>query len=433
VLVEMPRAPKESPLRPLYRAARLLTEPLREHRLDVLRQAEEIRAIDFDDSLGPRVDRALAGLSRSASPSRPVRRGQQDERPALWEGWWALPVIAAAGMVSPLVAGFATDRTYIGASPASAVAFLVAIQGISIILSLIAIDAEWAAPSRSRTALALLFLGLATGAVALIHDYYLYLLVAGVASLAFPLALAGFLGAPGHRFRTPAVPVGVLAAAAVGPVVGMLVAELTGRRSTFATAGLLILLMVGPALAALAPGRRESGAARIPRRIGGFRSIAIVLVAASVGSFMLTALPAFAQRGDFALLGLAFAGCGSAVIVSTVIPRPLCLSAALIAALGAVLGVARDLPIAHISLLAAVALGMAAGTVLSRLGTKVWSRAGRPLVALGSTLGGIAAAAAHQLGSTLPEAALCAMAIGAIGLLLALLPERIAPAADGTR
>jgi hypothetical protein len=148
---------------------------------------------------------------------------------------------------------------------------------------------------------------------------------------------------------------------------------------------------------------------------------------------MLTALPAFAQRGDFALLGLAFAGCGSAVIVSSVLPRPLCLSAALIAALGAVLGVARDLPIAQISLFAAVALGITAGTVLSRLGTKVWSRAGRPLVALGSTLGGIAAASAHQLGSTLPEAALGAMAIGTIGLLLALLPERTAPAADGTR
>ncbi len=433
VLVEVPRAPKESPLKPLYRAVRLLAEPLHEQRQDVIRQAEEIRAIDFDNSLGPRVDRALAGLSGGTSPSQPVRRGTQEDRSALWAGWWALPVIAAAQMVSPLLTGFATDRAYVGTSPESAVAFLAAVQGVFTILALIVIDAARAVPSRMLTAIALLSLGLATGGVAWIRDYDLYLVARGVASLAFPVAVAGFLGAPGRRLRLPAIPIGILAAVAVGPVLGTLVAELTGRRSTFATAGVLILLMIGPALVALAPGRRRIGSALVSRRPRGLQSVIIVLVSAAVGWFMLTALPAFAQRADFALLGLAFAGYASALVVSMVVPPWLCLGAALIASLGVGAGLAHGLPVAYISLLTAVAVGTVAGIALVWLGTKVWSRAGAPLVALGTALGGMTAAAAHELGLALPGAALSAMAIGGAALLLVLLSERTLPASDGTR
>ena len=367
------------------------------------------------------------------APRGPPVAGIQEERPALWAGWWALPVIAVAQMVSPLLTGFATDRAYVGTSPESAVAFLAAVQGAFAILALIVIDAGRAVPSRTITAIALLSLGLATGGVALIRDYDVYLVARGVASLAFPVAVAGFLGAPGRRLRLPAIPIGILAAVAVGPVLGMLVAELTGRRSTFATAGVLILLMIGPALVALAPGSRRVGSALVSSRPRGLQSVIIVLVSAAVGWFMLTALPAFAQRADFALLGLAFAGYASALVVSMLLRGWLCLAVALIAALGAGVGMAYGLSVAYLGLLTGVALGTIAGAVLLRLGMKVWSRDGAPLVALGTALGGMTAAAAHELGLTLPGAALGAMAIGAAALLLAALSEHVVPAPDGTR
>ncbi|WP_143103241.1 hypothetical protein [Albimonas pacifica] len=421
-------------------------------RTALLEAAATIRAIDFDGSLGRRIDPVLARVqarwtlperedddlgdlvrppAAGAASAAPAPAGAAGADAAAWRLAAALAIWAGA---APLVANFAVDRGALWATPAwqPVVPLLVELAA----LALGALVGR-GAPGRSATlrALALALAGACLAATYWCRTWELFValrLGAGLGAGFAGAALAGaFAPAASPRALRALL---VFAALVAGPLIGGLAGEAVGRRAAFLALGVLALL-AAPLLAAAGPGARAgpragtragaapSAAARAAARgLSAAPALLAACAAAPAAAAELTWLPLGPGYDDYLAGGGLAAGLGlAALLAPRMPPAGVALALGLAAAArfaaedwGPALG---GPPPALAPLPACLLLGLA-------LGAAAPARGGRgALLALagGAAAGLLAEGLARQL-SAPPGAATAAFAAAALVAALAMRP-----------
>jgi MFS family permease len=395
----------DSPLHPLGAAFARRLAPVRREARQALALADEIRAVDFDASLGPRVDEALApieGKVRFDATHPPGRR-------RTWKGWWAVPLLLVGTSVHPLVPSFAFDRLDPGLLQSLEVSAAVAAQFLGCALGLLAALKLAGSSPAATVGFGTLLAGATTAATALIRDPTLFLALRFCAGLGLWAALWVVLLQPGFRQRRPWFWSLMVLAGFVGSGLGGLVAEALGRRDAFAVAG-LGLVVLGLAVLALVERPRALPRLRLSLRPGELVAVGTAFAVAM--TWLELALGTGDIRYNYAELGLHF--CLTAVAAAAMFAsrRRLAVAPALLlAAAGPALGALAP----ELSVLASLLVGLGSAMALSSVGERVWAPEGALAAVLGGVVGAAAAAGAAWLDL---EPAWAAVAAGLVGAAL---------------
>ena len=410
----------DSPLHPLGAALARRLAPVRREARQALALADEIRAVDFDSSLGPRVDEALApveGKIRFDATHPPGRR-------RTWKGWWAVPLLLLGTSVHPLVPSFAFDRLDPGLLQSLEVSASVAAQflgcAIGLLVALVLAQRSPAAVVGFGTLVA----GAATAATAIIRDPTLFLALRLLAGLGLWAALWVVLLQPGFGLRRPWFWSLMVLAALAGSGLGGLGAEALGRRDTFAAAGLAIVVL---GLLVLALVERPHVVPRLRLALRPAELVAVGTSFAVAMTWLELALGTSDVRYNYAELGLHFCLAGVAAGAVFVGRRtPGAVPGLLIAAAGPVLGAL----VPELSVFASLLVGIGGAMALSTVGSRVWSPEGGFAAMIGGVAGAVVAAGAATLDI---EPAWAAAAVGVAGAALAALLATRTPAAAPAR
>jgi hypothetical protein len=398
----------DSPLHPLGTALARRLAPVRREARQAMALADEIRAVDFDSSLGPRVDEALAPIEGKIrfDATHPAGRRRT------WKGWWGVPLLLVGTSVHPLVPSFAFDRLDPGLLQALEVSASVAAQFLGCALGLLAalgLARRWPA---AAVGFGTLLAGVATAATAVIRDPNIFLVLRFCAGLGLWAALWVVLLQPGFRLRRPWFWSLMVLAGLTGSGLGGLVAEAVGRRDTFALAG-LALIVVG--LAVLALVERPATVARLRLTVRPAELVAVGTAFAVAMTWLELALGTGDIRYNYAELGLHFslaAVAAGAVFVARRRPAPAL--ALLISAAGPALGAI----VPELSVFASILVGLGGAMALATVGGRVWAPEGALAALLGGVAGALMAAGAAWFDIT-PDWA--AAAVGVTGAVLVVL------------
>lgn len=382
----------DSPLLPLGVSLARRVAPIRREARQALALAEEIRAIDFDATLGPRVDEALAPLEgklRFDTTHPPTRR-------RTWKGWWAVPLLLVGSAVHPLVPSFAFDRLDPGFLQALEVAASVGAQSLGCVLGMLVALAVADRMPAPAVGLGTLLAGAATAATAVIRDPAVFLTLRFAAGFGLWLALWVVVLQPGFRLRRPWFWGLMVLAGLAGSGLGGLVAEAFGRRDTFAFTG-AALVVLGLIVIALVERPRV-----VPRPQFTVRPHELVTVGAAFAVAM-TWLELELGTGDvryaYSELALHFCLAATAAAAAFVSRARIHPSAALLVA-AAGPGVALVAP--DFGMAASAITGLGVGLALSTVGARVWAAEGALSAMLGVLVAAasVAAAAWYEVGPT---------------------------------
>lgn len=400
--------PPGSPLRPLGTAAARLTSPVRRAHRRLLAVVDEVRALDTARTLAGRIEEALAPLSAygfdRALRARPREVGLV---------WWPAAALASVEAARPLAASFAADR--IGADPLAAVAVAAASGADSVggILGVGAAVALRGRLSKPVTVVAMLTAAAALAAVSIQRDAEPFVFLVGISSFAVWLAAFSVLLCEGRVARRPFQAALVLLAAwAIGPAVGALLAEAEGRRMAFATIGGIAAIVA----VASAFGAARRAPRRLPRHaLSPAEAASLAATGLAVFAWMDIHLASRALLENYAALALHFALAGAAALLPFAAGARLPASAgAAVAALAVAGPTLSNVP----DPLATTALGIGTGLVLLALG----ARALTPAAVSWLLAGGVLAAALPAIGylvqpDDLPLSAAAAAGLAAVAVL----------------
>lgn len=411
----------DSPLHPLGAALARRLAPVRREARQALALADEIRAVDFDSSLGPRVDEALAPIEGKIrfDATHPAGRRRT------WKGWWAVPLLLVGTSVHPLVPSFAFDRLDPGLLQALEVSASVAAQFLGCALGLLAALGLARRSPAATVGFGTLLAGAATAATAIIRDPGLFLVLRFCAGLGLWSALWVVLLQPGFRLRRPWFWSLMVLAGFAGSGLGGLVAEALGRRDTFALAG-LALVVVG--LAVLALVERPVTVLRLRLAVRPAELVAVGTAFAVAMTWLELALGTGDVRYNYAELGLHFCLTAVAASVIFVVRRRLAPALALlVAAAGPALGAL----VPELSVLASILVGLGGAMALSSAGGRVWAPEGALAAMLGGVVGASAAAGAAWF-DVAPDWAAAAVGLAGAVLVALLAATKPAPTAAGS-
>ncbi len=369
----------DSPLHTLGAALARRLAPVRREARQALALADEIRAVDFDSSLGPRVDEALApieGKIRFDATHPPGRR-------RTWKGWWAVPLLLVGTSVHPLVPSFAFDRLDPGLLQSLEVSASVAAQFLGCAFGLLAALLLARGSPAATVGFGTLLAGAATAATAITRDPTVFLVLRFCAGLGLWAALWVVLLQPGFRLRRPWFWSLMVLAALAGSGLGGLVAEALGRRDAFAAAGLGIVVL-GLIVVALVERPHTVPRLRLVPRPAELVAVGTSFAVAM--TWLELALGTGDVRYNYAELGLHFCLAGVAAAGVFVARRtPGAAIGLLIAAAGPALGAL----VPELAAIASLLVGLGGAMALVAVGGRVWAPEG----AFAAVIGGVAGAA----------------------------------------
>ncbi|MFL5259940.1 MAG: hypothetical protein ACJ8AS_09310 [Hyphomicrobiales bacterium] len=363
---------------PISIAARAVVpalERLEQSRRRLGESVATIRAIDFDGSLGRRVDAILAGLG-SRYEIQPVnpRVDLPGDQPASGGSvlWRAAVVLGVYGAAFPLVANFALDREPLGLDRAwwPVLPLMAELFGAGFGALL-----GRGTLGRGRTGLAIAgaLLGLSLLSTFWCRSYATFILLRAGSGFGGAFLLIALLGRGGLSFPRRAV-LATLAFSGfvIGPMVGALLTEVSGRRAAFLVIG-AGMLALAPLVATLRP---PAGGSRSARASGalGLADVVLALAVTPVVALVLVIIPDgfgydnyLAGAGAIALAGLSVCAAPRSSLAGAL--------TLIVAAL-----VLRVAPISTAALLAAAA---AAGLCAGSAYIAAEGRAARPWTAMG--------------------------------------------------
>lgn len=409
----------DSPMSALNVAAGTHLAAVRSEARAVAALADEIRAVDFDGTLAPRVARAIAPLGPLPAFQASVRQRFN----TLWAGWWALAVLALAGATRPLLASFAADRIDAGLFQAVQVAGSVALGAAGQLAGLLAALLVL----RARPLAIALALALVAGALVWVSDsrgFSPVLIARLLIGFGTGFAVWSLIALDGRFLRQPfRWALMLLAAEGAGPILGVLCDQMIGRRLTLEIAGVLAGVL---AILALALRTRSTARLRLALPPHALRPLAaLTLSTAAAVAFMDGALSGGPVRDDLARVALGYALFGGGLAVLPLI-RPGRRATAGLAALALLAAAALSawFPAGPLPL-APLPAGLALGAVATLAGGLTFTAAGGVALAGGALTGALALAGAALLGTS-PAWALWPPAAAALAILLAGAPRRSA-------
>lgn len=397
---------------PFFEASQALArcvERVEAARLRLTEAVSTIRAIDFDGSLGRRVDAILHPLEgRYALPDRSDDEPVPGDAPSMAGSaiWRAAAVAGLYAACFPFVANFAVDRGAAGIPAAWIAVAPLAAELFAFVLGALAGRATHGRGG-APLALALLLLGIATAATFWCRDYALFVLLRAGAGFGAGLALAAILANARAWIRPRVLSLAlVFAALLVAPLLAGLLAEAIGRRASFLALGLLVLAL-SPFLAGTGASRSEESPSEERTGPGTGLDVATALAVFPVAAFVLVLLPVGIGYDNYLVGAGAVAVLGAAALATPRLPLPAIGVALAVAAL--LLHYAPGGAVASIHA-ACAAMGVALGGALA-------SARGHPRAMLAALAGGLGlglllAGAADQF--AFPPA----LAIAAAGLLV---------------
>ena len=316
-----------------------------------------IRAIDFDGSLGRRVDEIVEPLQDRYR--LPEKRDDAVNGDAVGHtgiiGRIAVVILLYAASF-PLVANFAIDREFDAISAGWAPVVPLAAELVLLVLGT-ALGLS-AGRFRSLRCAGVLLLGLATAAVFWCRTYELFVMLRACAGLAAGLAIAGLARGLPRFVLGRSMLLFVFAGLVVAPLFTGLIGEALGRRAAFLILGVMTILLapllVGPSAAT---GEDETR----PLGLNDWTLAAILVPAAP---FLLIHIPSGVGYDNYLLGALAMATFGLSIPAGLKSP----LSAALATVGIAGLAIASSWVDARTAVfVASAALGLALGAAIGRI------------------------------------------------------------------
>jgi MFS family permease len=372
-------------------AIQSLIEKIEAARLRLSEQVATIRAIDFDGSLGQRVDLIVEPLDRryvlsSAESDRVSRSGPLGEGVVVWR---LAVLLGLYGAGFPLVANFAMDR-----EPGEIARAWWPVLPLLAELAAVALGAWLGAGRLGRVRTLLFMAALLLGAVVAgtywCHDYDTFVLLRAAAGFGAGFLGAGVVAGSGLDIdRRDFLVAVVFSALLAGPAFGSLLTEAVGRRAAFLAIGVAILA----AAPFIAIGYRRM--LRQPARASvAFRAdLMLGLALAPAAALVLVEVPSGLGVENYILTAGVIALIGFSALVAPSLPVPVAAGALLAVAL-AVAGWPTLDPLIALLVVAAAA-GLAGGGVIKNLGAS--SRRPWPAAALASGAALIATGAVHYL------------------------------------
>lgn len=344
------------------RAARALdgwTDQVDKARQRLAEAVATIRAIDFDGSLGRRVDAILEPIDGKYSLAE-----KRDDDAAPNDSGDTVDVIGRVAMVVglyaaafPLVANFAIDREF-GAIPAGWIPVVpLMVELVSLALGAV-LGLSIAGRLGSLRCLGILVLGIATAAVYWCRTYELFVVLRSITGLAVGFVLAGLSGGLPRLFRHRTTLLFAFAGLVAAPLFIGLLGEALGRRAAF-----LILGGLSVALTPFLVGSFRTGEGVHRMRAGGAWGWAQALVALPAVPLLLVYIPAGIGFDNYLQGSLAIAAFGLSCLLGFRIP--LAVTGAVVVISGLALVLAPLDPRAP-AFIASAALGLAAGACLGR-------------------------------------------------------------------
>ncbi len=271
--------------------------------------------------------------------------------------------------------------------------------------------------SKPVTFTALMLSAVAFGMVYFVRDYRVFTAVTTFASFTGWLAVWTVLQAAGAGRRRPwRGALVLLAAAAIGPVIGALLAEAEGRRAAFATLGAMAAVLAILSTAG-APRLRQAGR---PPSLSGAEMMALVAASLAVFAWADLHLSATLLRERYAVLGLNFGLCGAAAFVPYLLrlrlPAP---AGAVVAAAAVLIGGGLVAVPALDGLGADLGHGLTSAAAGVGFGLVTFSLGGRAFIASAAIaigVGGLGAGALHAAAMVVPGAGFALGAIAAAAL-----------------
>ncbi|MEQ1956154.1 hypothetical protein [Mesorhizobium sp. CN2-181] len=393
----------------LFSASRALArniERVKAARRNLVEAVATIRAIDFDGSLGRRVDAILLPIDSRYTFADSGDDVAVETAPSGGAAWRVALLLAIYAAAFPYVANFAIDReSEIVALPWLPVLPLLAELAAAFAGALI--GRKTAGRSGALLALAGLALALALGATYWCRTYDVFVMLRALAGLS-----GGFMAAAllvHRRMDLPRVSLATLlifSALLAAPLASGLYAEAIGRRSGFLVLGIAALL----ATPFIAYGETTpAGTARMPSASPiGLSDLLLGLSVLPAAAMVLVGLPAGIGFDNYLVGTGAAAVLAIAALVAQALPPLACGGAMLV---GAVM-LYDPLSNPVVSTMAACALlGLAAGGAIRSLG----GAANRPWLALGCS----AAAGLAIAGATAQSGIPYAIAVAVVGLAVA--------------
>ncbi|WP_137390874.1 hypothetical protein [Rhodoligotrophos defluvii] len=302
-----------------FRALDRALEPIRaaSRRLDDA--AATVRGIDFDGSLGDKVDRLLAGAGHQrlvSSKDEPAAGGRASSA-RLWPAAAVVGVYCAA---APLLANYAIDREWSLVSRAWWPTVPIIVEVLGVMAAAVAAARLPGALRMPAGLLGLLIAALATGTIAFSRSYPAFAGLRLGAGLGLGLLLGSIFAGRNRRERPGSSWLLILlAGTCLGPLLGGLLAEAVGRRMAFLLigAGLGISLLLIPRLV-----KAGVAAAASPR--GDRGSVATILVALGMvlGAASLVWIPVEPGYDSYLVGGGLIAGVGLASTVLAYLALP---------------------------------------------------------------------------------------------------------------
>jgi hypothetical protein len=392
------------------------TSPLKASLSRLEDEVAVVRAIDFDGSLaaglGPvlkpvdalRSSVGSAAESRAAAPSH-----AQHRQFALW-----LLALAAGfyGMTLPFAANFAIDRQWAYATPEWWPVLPWVGQGLAM---LAAYALARSLPARFRSAAALTGLlgaGIALSGIYWTRDYGLFLGLFSASGAGLGIAITALTDGRGSLRRdTTFALIVILAVLFAGPLLGGLLGEAIGRRTTFLTAGMLLAATGFLSLTVRwAVGQHDTDHSdRVGVSTTAFFLDPGVAAGAAIGALALVWAPMSIGFDDYFSGGLLIAVTGAGLAFGRFIPWPSAATLAPfgLAAISLVPSALSASPSALLAFAAALLTGIGAGALL-RLSRDRGHHALPPL-AVGGCLGAVSVGAALSL--TIPPVSLAALIV----------------------
>lgn len=381
--------PRPGPFTPLGIAAARLTGPVRRAHRRFLALTDEVTALDVAGRYRGRIAAVHASLGEFVF-ERPIRR-RALERVLLW---WPLLALTAGEATRLLAASFAADRVVSGPVTAAAVSASIGagalggLAGLGLAVLLAGRMAKLAA------FVALLVAAAANAAVFTTRDINHFVALQAVAGAGVWLAVFAVAGDVRLGRRRPFLAaLLLLAALAIGPVLGVIAAEAAGRRAAYLIAG---VTMGGVALLVLATS--PGGAPRLRTRLTPGETLALATAGLALTAWADIHLSVIVLREDYAGLALHAGLIGAAMLM------PAALGMTSRAPLGAALATAALAASALIAIpfaLVSLAIGLGLGTAVHALGAR-----GLSVPAIAALLfGTFAAAAVTAIPSLLPDTA----------------------------
>ncbi len=370
-----------------------------------------VRAIDFDGSLSARLEPILQPLSAERHIIEDEDAPRNTAAHRLFAVWLSVVILGVYWTVAPFVANFAIDRQWAWASPAWWPSLPWVVE-LAVAVTVFALARTLAPNIRPLAAFAgLLATGAACASVYVIRDYDHFLLSRAVSGLGLGLAVAAMTTGRGTVLRDRSVAAMlVIAVLIAGPLLGGLLGEAIGRRMSFLSTGVALMVLAFLTLSirwpALSPNIGPDTGRRL--RIGDLSGRAAG-AGVAIGVTALVLLPAGVGYDAYFAGGALIGVIGLAALLSPAMWQPL--AAVLILAGLAVLSLAPEAgqPVALYGAMAAgcALLGAgAAGFVRRAFVHRARKRLPAMLISLATGLGLGAAAASLSDSLTLPPLAI---------------------------